>query len=623
MVDLTKIGYAGKILRVNLSEEKIWTEDLDEATVRKWVGGVGLGAKYLYEEVPAEVKWSDPQNRLIWTTGPLAGTDVAGAAMINIMAKGPMTNLAGSSQANGFFGAYLKFSGFDGIVFQGKSPRLVYVTIKDGKAAIHDARHLTGKDVGETERLIRSDLGVKKMNVSIFGIGPAGENLIRCACIMGDAGHAAGHNGIGAVMGSKNLKAVVAYRSRPAFSVYDPVSLKQKAKELVDFAKTRGGGTIYKWGTGGTLSNTYNLGALPVKNYTTNLYPEHEKMNGRYMRTHFKIRSRPCYKCAIAHVKEVTVTEGPYKGFVGEEPEYEQIAAWGPQIGNTDLGAVVMLANEVDRLGMDCNESGWAIGWAMECFEKGVFTKKETDGIDLTWGNVEAVKILLNRIAQREGYLGNLLADGVMRASRKVGGEAADWAIYGQKGSAPRGHDHRARWSELFDTCLTNTSTLESTWAGFHPELVDMEPLEDLFSHEEISTFSAKYNGIRQFDDCVAICRLASPAPKMILECFNSATGWNWVLEDAFTLGKRIVNLLRVFNLKHGLSKEMERPSARYGSIPVDGPNKGVNIMEKWDWMVENYYTLMGWDAQTGVPLPETLKNLDLKELINDLHSLP
>ena len=304
MTDLTRIGYAGKVLRIDLSTGKTSSEELNLDTVKKWVGGVGLGAKYLYEEVPPGVEWSDAENRLIWTTGPLAGTDVAGAATINIMAKGPMTNLAGSSQANGFFGAYLKFSGYDGIIFRGKSPKLIYVVIKDGKATIHDAEHLAGKDVNDTERQIRSDLAAKKMDVSIYGIGPAGENLVRYACITGDEGHVAGHNGLGAVMGSKNLKAVVAYRAKPAFSVFDPGLLKEKAKELLEYAKTRAGGQYYQWGTGGSFSRIHADGALPVKNYTTNIFPEHERMSGQYLRTHFKIRSKPCYKCGLAHVKE-------------------------------------------------------------------------------------------------------------------------------------------------------------------------------------------------------------------------------------------------------------------------------------------------------------------------------
>lgn len=612
-------GYVGKILRVDLSQRKIGEENLNEGILRKWVGGVGLAAKFLYEEVPPGVEWHDPRNRLIWTTGPLAGSGVYGAATFNVTSKGPMTNLAGASQANGYFGAYLKFSGFDGIVCEGAAHDLVYLVIKDGQAELRAARHLAGKDVWEVEDQLRKELGVREKEVSIFAIGPAGENKVYYATIVGDRGHVVAHNGLGAVMGAKNLKAVVAYRGKRNFDIHDPQALQAKNNELFEFAKNFG--VIYKWGSGGGFSTLYAQGALPVKNYTTNIYPEHEKMNGQYLRTHFKIRPVPCYQCRIAHVKEVTVTEGPYTGFVGEEPEYELMAAWGPQIGNTDLGAVVMLTREVDKLGMDCNEGSWVIGWAMECYEKGVFTKKDTEGLELTWGNVEAVKELLNRIARRRGSFGNLLAEGVMRASQKVGGEAADWAIYAAKGAAPRSHDHRGstRWYELFDTCLTNTSTIESTWGGIHPKLVDLEEPTDHFSHELVSSFNAKYNGIRLFDDCVGTCRFAAPHPKLVLECFNAVTGWNWSLQDAFTLGRRIVNLLRIFNLKHGLKIEDERPSKRYGSIPVDGPAQGKNIMEKWSWMVENYYRLMGWNPQTGWPLPETLEKLGVPELIKDL----
>ncbi len=612
-------GYVGKILRIDLTQKRTGVEDLDEAILRKWVGGVGLAAKYLYEEVPPGVEWNDPGNKLIWTTGPLAGSGVYGAATFNVSAKGPMTNLAGSSQANGYFGAYLKFSGFDGLIFEGAASDWVYLVIKDGKAELRDAGHLVGKDVWQVEDQLRKELGVREKEVSVYAIGPAGENKVFYATIVGDRGHVVAHNGMGAVMGAKKLKAVVAYRGPRNFAIHDPEALKVKNNELFEFAKNFG--VIYKWGSGGGFSTLYAQGALPVKNYTTNIYPEHEKMNGQYLRTHFKIRPVPCYQCRIAHVKEVTVTEGPYTGFVGEEPEYELMAAWGPQIGNTDLGAVVMLTREVDKLGMDCNEGSWVIGWAMECYEKGVFTKKDTEGLELTWGNVEAVKELLNRIARRQGNFGNLLADGVMRASQKVGGPAADWAIYAAKGSAPRSHDHRGatRWYELFDTCLTNTSTIEATWGGIHPKLVDLEEPTDHFSPEQVSSFNAKYNGIRLFDDCVGTCRFAAPHPKLVLECFNAVTGWQWSLQDAFTLGRRIVNLLRVFNFQHGLRVEDERPSKRYGSIPVDGPAQGKNIMEKWSWMVENYYRLMGWDPQTGKPLPETLESLGLAEIIKDL----
>ena len=611
-------GYTGNILRVDLSERLTSVEHLDEPTLKKWVGGVGLGAKYLYEEVPAGVEWFDPQNRLIWTTGPLAGSGVCGAATFNVTTKGPMTNLAGASQANGFFGAYLKSSGFDGIVFQGAAPHWVYVWIHDGMAEIRDARHLVGKDAWELEDAIRDELQAKERDVSVFGIGPAGENKVLFSAIVGDRGHVAAHNGMGAVMGAKNLKAVVVDSggSGTCFEIYDRDGLKDKNNELWEFAKDFG--PFYKWGTGGGLSGVYGQGMLPVKNYTTSIYPEHEQMGGQYMRTHFKIRSKPCDRCRLAHVKEVTVTEGPYEQVEGEEPEYELLAAWGSQIGNTDLGATVMLTREVDRLGMDSNEASWCIGWAMECFEKGVLTEEQTEGLDLSWGNVEAARELLNRIAVRKGYLGNLLADGVMRGSKELGGQAQDWAVYAGKGVSPRGHDHRARWAELFDSCLTNTSTIECTWGPYQTDMVDMPPVKDPFSHEELPVVHAKFNGIRQFDDCLGTCRLCAAHPKLVLECFNAATGWNWSLDDAFTVGKRIVNLLRMFNLKHGMKVEDERPSRRYGSVPIDGPAQGRDIMARWSQMVKTYYRQMGWDEQTGQPLPETLEKFGLADLVKE-----
>ena len=607
-------GYLGKILRVDLSKGQTSVEELDRGFIEKWIGGAGFGARYLYEEVPAGVEWSDAENRMIWTTGPLAGSGVYGAGTFNVAAKGPMTNLAGCSQANGYFGAYLKFSGFDGIIFQGKASDLVYLSIKEGKAELRDAGNLAGKDLFEMEDAVREELGAKGKQISMYGIGPAGENLVRHASVGGDSGHFAAHNGLGAVLGSKNVKAVVTYRGKINFGIKDPERLKENNLAMFEHAKTFG--PFYQWGTGGGFSAIHDMGALPVRNYATNLFPGHENMNGQYMRTHYKIKSQPCYQCHVAHVKEVEVTEGPYKGFVGEEPEYEQLAAWGPQIGNTELGAVVMLGREVDRLGIDCNEASWTIGWVMECYEKGVFSKKDLDGLDMSWGNVEAVKEMLNKIATREG-IGDLLAEGVMRASQKVGGEAADWAVYTCKGASPRTHDHRgARSAELFDTCVTNTSTLESTWAGVHPQLVDLPAVSDPLSHEEMPEMNAKFNGVRMFDDCLGTCRIASTDPKLQLECLNAVTGWELKLEDVFKIGRRVVNQLRVFNFRHGMKREDERPSKRYGSVPVDGPAKGYDPMEKWEGKLESYYKLMGWDVETGRPLAETLKQLDLAELV-------
>jgi aldehyde:ferredoxin oxidoreductase len=267
---------------------------------------------------------------------------------------------------------------------------------------------------------------------------------------------------------------------------------------------------------------------------------------------------------------------------------------------------------------MDCNEASWTVGWVMECYDKGLLSRADLDGLDLRWGNVEAVKALLGRMAGREG-VGELLAQGVKRASESVGGGAADLAVYTHKGASPRSHDHRGGWAELFDTAMGNTGTIEATWVGVHPELVGQPAVTDPFSHEEVSAVNARYNGIRQFDDCLGTCRFVSPHPGLQLECLNAVTGWEMSLDDAFTVGRRVVNQLRVFNFRHGMRKEDERPSRRYGSVPIDGPAKGRDIMEKWGTMLEVYCAGMGWDAETGKPLPQTLRDLGLEDLIAGL----
>lgn len=611
-------GYLGRLAQVNLSAGCVTEEPLDEAVAKKWVGGAGLGAKVLLEEVPPGVEWNDPHNRLVFTAGPLAGTRMFGSGTFNVATKGPMTNLAVISQANGYLGAFLKMSGFDGLVLRGRSEEWVYLWIHDGRVEIRPAAGLMGLDAWETEDAVRAELGLGEHDVSVYAIGPAGENAVRYAAIVGDRGHVASKNGVGAVMGAKRVKAVVASRGSFEVPVFDPEALRGANMECFEAAKAFG--TTWQWGTGGGFSNLARGGALPVKNYTTSIYPEHEAMNAQTLRTRFEVRSMPCFRCAISHVKEVTVTEGPYAGFTGEEPEYEQLAAWGPQIGNTELGATVMLTREVDRLGLDCNEASWAIGWAMECFEKGVFTLSDTGGLVLSWGNVEAVRDLLGRIARREGFLGDLLAEGVMRASRTIGGPAAGWAIYTMKGFTPRGHDHRGggRWPELFDTCVSDTGTIQASWSGIHPQFVGQPPLEDAFDHGQVSRVVGDFSGFRTFDDCLGVCRLAAPHPKPLLACFNAVTGWNWTLEDAHMAGLRTITALRLFNLRHGHDPVNERPSVRYGSVPVDGPAEGRDIMAKWDEMKADYYRRMGFDPKTGIPTPETLARLGLEAYAPD-----
>jgi aldehyde:ferredoxin oxidoreductase len=373
-----------------------------------------------------------------------------------------------------------------------------------------------------------------------------------------------------------------------------------------------------KWGTGHGYPMLSASGQLPVKNYTTNLFPDADKFSGEYLRTHFKVKPTTCWGCRTAHCRQIEITEGPYAGFVGEEPEYEGSAAMSALIGQTDPAAMIVLCNTVDRLGMDINETGYLIGWLMECSEKGLLKKDDLDGLDLKWGDARAVLEVLQKIAHRQGS-GNLWAEGVKRSAEKIGGEALNCAIYTLKGASPRGHDHRGRWNEFIDTCFSNTSTVECGPGMPFPDVLGLPPLKDRFDSMAISTMSAKTNGVRLLEDSLGICFFCVQDFQLLIDNLNAITGWDYNIEEAMKTGRRIINLLRVFNFRHGLTWENEAPSRRYGSIPVDGPNKGKNIMAGWDDVRRNYYQQMGWNTETGQPLPETLKQLGLEHVIPGL----
>ena len=630
MSEETEKNSGGKYLRIDLSSGKIHSEQLDQETHRSCVGGTGYGTRVLYEEVSPGVEWSDPENRLIVASGPLGGTRVNGTGTVSVVTKGPLTNGATTSQANGFLGAYMRFNGFDGVVIQGAADSLKYLYIHDGQAELRDAEHLAGVDTWDMIDRIAAELEVEDHQISVFGVGPAGESGVLFAGFVGDRGHVAGHNGTGAVMGAKRLKAIVAQRSRGPVPVDDPQALSELARTLqqriADDPVAQEG--VPRWGTlRGVAQMTRGVtGILPVKNYTTSLYnipPEKlEKWDGPHLQENYVTGRHNCWACRFEHCTTFTIPEGPHKGFVGEEPEYEQFAAFGPVIGNTDVDAAILLSNECDRLGFENNEMGWLLGLVMECYDKGILTREQLDGLDMSWGNVEAARTLMYKIARREG-VGDLLAEGVMRAAQKIGGEAVNFAVHTRKGNTPRGHDHRSRWSEMFDTATSSTGTMETGPMFNMPkdalEAINVEGPPDTFSPKEVSTFNAKTKGAMLFEDSLGVCRFTVRTDVPYLaQAVNAATGWDMDVEEAMRVGLRAVNMLRVFNLRHGISPELDAPSPRYGSTPIDGPAAGVSVQPVWDEMLANYYRLMDWDEK-GVPTRETLADLGLGQVADDL----
>ena len=604
-------GYAGKYLRFDLSKEKLENTVFDEATLRKYLGGVGIGSKILYDEIPPESDWFSPDNRMVIASGPLGGTAIGGSGTITIVTKGALTGGATSAQANGLFGAYLRFSGYDGIILQGISPSWKYIMIKDGSAELMDAAPFMNLDTYEVTDTLRRAHGVRNREASILSIGPAGENLVRWAGVFVDHGHSASHNGTGAVLGSKRVKAIIAFRGGE-LQVAHPESLKEIAQRMFKDAEWFKG-TIGGVETGIKSGNA----SIPIMNYTTNIWnvakADLDSFSAESIREKYQVRRDPCWGCRLLHSTMMNIPKGPFAGEV-EEPEYEQMAAWGPVVGNKNVEAAMMLSGLTDRLGFENNEAGWLTGWLMECYEKGLITDKDTDGLKLNWGNVDAIKKLLEMTAHRHGF-GDLLAEGVKLASEKFGEPAADLAIYTMKGNTPRGHDHRTRWAEMFDTCVSSTGTIETHMSAMSRD--SQGPANPM----KISTEVASTKGLMEFEDSVGTCRFNTRMnAKLIAEAVSASTGWDFTAEEGVKVGLRAVNLMKSYNLRVGIGKALDRPSKRYGSTPIDGPHAGVSIAPYWEAMLSNYYKLMGWDPDTGIPTKETLCELGLDYVIPHLH---
>ena len=611
-------GYTGRILRVDLTTERVWVETLTAEECRYYLGAAGIGYKILWEEVPPEVTWDHPDNRLILASGPLAGTPVWGTGSLNVVTRGAMTNGAVMTNAQGFFGSNLKYCGYDALVLQGQANRWVYVYINDDVVELRDASHLLGKDTWEMQDDLQAEHGLSGHQMSVYGVGPAGEKIVRYAIIEGDYGHVASKNGCGAVMGKKNVKCVAIVRGTKGVRVHDTAGLYQAADMIAHELKQ---GNTYYYGTLG-FPAMWRTGMLPTKNYTTNIYPEPERadeFDPPTFRQTFHHRGHQCSGCGMAgHCHMMVVPEGPRKGTLIDEPEAEGLAGCGAQLGIVDPVEVSWLNTQVDKAGVDVNEWGWLCGWVMECYEKGYLTKEQLGGLEMNWGDVEAADKLLWMVANREGF-GDVLAEGVKRAAEHVGGPAYDCAIFVHKGTSPRSHDHRSRWQEMLEGAVGNVATIE-TQPMVHLEEYGLPTSHDPFDPEAVAYIVGSLVGRLHFIDSLGICKFtANTYNELICQALNAATGWNYTKEEAMTFWKRCANMFRLFNLRNGIGPELERPSERYWSTPIDGPAAGKSAKENWDTLLNTYYETVGWDRASGRPFPETLRNLGLGHLVPEI----
>ncbi len=607
-------GYMGKMLRVDLSRGVLTEEKLDSEKVEKYLGGVGLGSAVLWDEVPGRIGPFDPENRLIFTSGPFSGTAIPGSGTYSVVTKGPLTGFAAGSQANGWFGARLKFAGYDGIIIHGASSNPVYLLINDGKAELCDASHLIGVDTVETQRILKNKLGLPKASVAC--IGPAGENRVRFACICSDHGHVAATNGVGAVMGSKKLKAVVVNGSHK-IPVANPESFSATAREWITAMRSSAiGDTVDKLGTAGFFSAAAITGWLPVKNMTTNIFEDHPRFNGDAIRAGVKSTRKPCHACPLHHCNDIEITEGPLRGLTADEPEYEGLAGFGPLIGNSDPWRAIKLCDQVDRLGMDLKECSFTVALAIECYERGLIDEKDTQGMELTWGNVDVIEKLLNLTAEKRDFGANL-AEGVYRLAEKIGPQAVNSAVYTHKGLAPHVHDPRGLWGFLFGQAISNMGSIE----GWHtlellpePDLGYDQPIPKYEDPKALVIAQAKLAEKYYFVDSSGICYFTSSIPiSLMVNALNALTGWNWTAADLLCHGRRVQTKLRLFNIRHGWTREHDTLSPRLLAPSPDGPNAGIAIAPVYEQMVDDHYAQLGWDKK-GHPLPETLKLLNIEE---------
>jgi len=615
-------GYMGKFLRVDLSSEKVSIESLNFELARKLIGGIGYAVKILNNEVNREIGPFDPKNRLIFMTGPMTGAFWGGTKW-SVCSRSPLTCLWGESNASGAWGQELKHAGFDGLVVQGKAQKPVYLWIHEGKCEIKRADHLWGMDTLETCSAIKSEAGEPKARVA--AIGPAGEHLVLFASIITDDVRAAGRTGMGAVMGSKNLKAV-AVRGTAEILIVDKRRVKELWKELLKYTKpspnawAKGPSRIKgltENGTGGALINLSESGILPTKNWTKGTFGGAIKITGATITKNILTKRGTCPMCTVACHRYIEIKTGPFAPVVGKGPEYETLASLGSLCMNEDLASIAKANELCDRLGIDTISAGSVIAFAMECYEKGIITKKDTGGIDLTWGNSESIVKMVELIGKRKGF-GGLLGEGVKRAAMKIGKGTEHFAIH-VKGLEIGMHEPRRLWAQGLAYATNNRGGCHTEGSPLYLEYGYTQPDFNVGKSPDF-VVEGKANAAKFYQDfCTTItalgfCRfpIAGVVPfTLIAEAFSAVTGWKVDHWELLKCGERIWNLKRVFNIRMGASREDDKLPERFLKEPLpEGPAAGKVV--PLEPMLNEYYNLRGWDAE-GRPTKEKLKELNLE----------
>jgi aldehyde:ferredoxin oxidoreductase len=619
-------GTTAKILRVDLSTNSIEIEEFTEDFYELYPGGKALAGFILLNEMSPHTDPFAPENVLVIANGLLTGAPISTATRYVVSARSPLTMGYGESEAGGFWGPELKMAGFEAIVVKGHAPEPVYLWIQEGEAEIRPAGHLWGRLTAEVQESIRAELSDDKIRV--LQIGPAGENLVRFAGITNDLRHFNGRNGMGAVMGSKNLRAVaVRGRRRYQTMAHDPDTLMKLGRKLAKGVRESPlSWDLQQRGTPGIVEPLNVSGILPTRNFRQGAFENVDEIKWEAYEKELLIARRSCYACAVRCKREVAVGG---KTSVYGGPEYETLASFGPNCGVSDL-QVIAKANEMcNSYMLDSISTGATIAFAMECFEHGLIGLDDTDGLDLHFGNAEAMLTMIDWIATRKG-LGNLLAEGVMRASESIGSDAHFFALH-VKGQELPMHDPRGKYNVGMGYAISEIGA-DHLVVAHDPTLAnpDSTPFKNArslgitisqparsLSDEKMKHFFI-LEQLTSLEKVIGYC-FFGPAPRSyihpdeVLLSINAATGWNLSMEEALMIGERATNLARVFNAREGFSRKddvlperlyqgLENGALQGEAMPRDEFKKALTIL----------YGLKGWDLETGNPTRERLEDLSL-----------
>lgn len=623
-------GYNGKIARVNLQARTMKVENPDEAVYKQYLGGRGLGVYYLFRELAPKIDPLGPENIIIVAPSVITGIPIAGMSRCSIVSKSPLTGTYGETEAGGFFGAELKAAGFDALIIEGRSEKPVYLFVHDGEIDFNDASTMWGKTTKEAQTEIREQ--VKDRHARIDLIGPAGENLVRYACVLNELKFAHGRGGLGAVMGSKKLKAI-ATRGTKKPELKDPEAVQQIARWMASHWKEFPGAvTRSSLGTADTVLPLNALGILPTRNFQGGFFEQASAVSGQKMAETILTRTDGCYACQIRCKREVTAaepyeTEPEYGG-----PEYETIVAFGPLCDIGDLGAVSKANELCNSYGLDTISTGSSIAFAIECYENGLLTKTDTDGLELRWGNADAVLQLIDMIAHRHG-IGDLLGEGVKRASEKIGKGSDRFALH-TKGKELAMHDPRGKTGVGIGYAVS-PSGADHMQAAHDPVFGKPTKFMEMAGiSATVDTRDLGPDKVRAFLyahlwwgllDCLGACKFVFIPhnagvldPQQLVDMVNASTGWQMSLWTLMKASERALNLARAFNVREGFTASDDALPPRLFDEIQFGPSKGAKIdREQFQNALHQYYEMMGWDRITGAPTAAKLLELGLGWTIN------